>query len=245
MVGTIRKNIILFFICVCTASIVHAGNDEELFLRGNKYYAQKNYTAALHTYEMIARKGAAVLYNMGNCAFHQEDYSHALVYWNRAQKGATGHEYNIIERNKKIALQKLGHEHNTRSGDAIVRLLRAYMLISVLMLQLIFLVLWWLFMFVFRKKQTGIKKMMQACMCLTMFFCASLLTMHYVQQNVHQAIIVKKEAHLLTGPDKSFHVLSPLNYAHNVRVKESREGWHKIQYADMIGWVEADVIQII
>jgi tetratricopeptide (TPR) repeat protein len=225
--------------------MVHAGNDEELFLRGNKYYAQKNYAAALQVYEMIARKGAAVLYNMGNCAFHQEDYSHALVYWNRAQKGAMAHEYNLIERNKKIALQKLGHEQNNRLGDRIIQLLRAYMLISVLMLQLIFLVLWWLFMFVFRKKKTGIKKMMQACMCLTMFFCASLLTMHYVQQNAHQAIIVKKEGRLLIGPDKSFQVLSPLNYAHNVRVKESREGWYKIQYADMIGWVEADVIQII
>ncbi len=245
MVETIRKNIILFFACFCIIALSHAGNEEELFLRGNKYYAEKNYTAALHTYEMITRKGSAVLYNMGNCAFHQEDYSHALVYWNRAQKNATAHEYNLIERNKKIALQKLGHEYNNRWGDTIIRLLRGYMLISVLMLQLIFLVLWWLFMFVFCKKHTGIKKMMQACMCLTMFLCASLLTVHYVEQNVHQAIIVKKEARLLTGPDKSFHVLSPLNYAHNVRVKESREGWHKIQYADMIGWVEADVIQII
>lgn len=245
MVGTIRKNIISFFVCVGIVSAVHAGNDEELFLRGNKYYAQKNYANALQTYEMITHKGVAVLYNMGNCAFHQEDYSHALVYWNRAQKGATWQEYNLIERNKKKAFAKIGTEPQGCFRDSFIRWLRAYMIVSVFMLQLIFLLLWWLFMFVFCKKQTGIKKMMQACMCLTMFFCASLLTVHYMQQNVHQAIVVKKEGRLLAGPDKNFPVLSPLNYAHNVKVKESREGWYKIQYADMMGWVEADVIQII
>jgi tetratricopeptide (TPR) repeat protein len=244
MVGTIRKNIMFFFTCVCIASIVHAGNDEELFLRGNKYYAQKNYANALQAYEMIAHKGVAVLYNMGNCAFHQEDYSHALVYWNRAQNGATAHEYNLIERNKKSVFAKIGTEPQRASWDSFIRWLRAYMLVSIFILQLIFLMLWWLFLFVLRK-QTSIARIMRACICLTMLFCASLLTMHYMQQNVHQAIIVTKEGRLLTGPDKNFPVLSSLNYAHNVKVKESREGWYKIQYADMMGWVEADVIQII
>jgi hypothetical protein len=47
------------------------------------------------------------------------------------------------------------------------------------------------------------------------------------------------------GPDKGLQALSPVLYAHNVTIQEKREGWYKIQYADMIGWVEADVVQII
>jgi hypothetical protein len=59
------------------------------------------------------------------------------------------------------------------------------------------------------------------------------------------AIVVKKDALMFSGPHKEFHTLLPIAYAQEVIVKESREGWHKIRYADIIGWVEADVIQII
>jgi tetratricopeptide (TPR) repeat protein len=89
MVRTIRKKyIIIFFIWTVTFASIFAGQAEELFLRGNKYYAEKDYNNALETYDMIDQKGCAVLYNMGNCYYRQENYPYALVYWARAEIGA-------------------------------------------------------------------------------------------------------------------------------------------------------------
>lgn len=247
MVGTIRKKYIkLVFACVLVSSAVFAGNDEELFLRGNKYYAQKDYDKAFHAYDMMSVKGRAVLYNMGNCLFYKEDYPRALVYWSRAQEGATSHEYNLIMRNKDYVLKKLGKQKEQSIWHSVKELSQLPILyISLFFLQLLFLICWWFFIFVMRTKQTGIKKVVQSCVCFFISISAMALGIHYMQQNTSQAIVVKKESTLFAGPDKSFHVLSPVMYADCATVKETREGWYKIQYADMIGWVEADVIQII
>jgi len=232
--------------CVFVMSAAFAGSDEEFFLRGNKYYAQKDYDNAFHAYDMMSKKGRAVLYNMGNCLFYKEDYSRALVYWSRAQVGATPHEYDLIMRNKDHALKKIGKQkEQSLWHNAIERAQSPLLYVSLFFLQLFFLMCWWFFIFVMRKKQTGIRKIAQNCVCLVISIFAVVLGTHYMQHNTNQAIVVKKESMLFAGPDKSFHVLSPVVYADCARVKETREGWYKIQYADMIGWVEADVIQII
>lgn len=108
MVRAIRKSYIIFFFFFVCARVLIAGSDEELFLRGNNYYAAKDYEHAFSTYDMIAKKGSAVLYNMGNCLFYTNDYSRALVYWSRAEIGATTHEYKLIAQNKEQALKKMG-----------------------------------------------------------------------------------------------------------------------------------------
>src|SRR5437016_1843564 len=101
--------ITLFFVSICVVPIIFA-SEEELFLRANKYYAEKDYNNALQTYDMISKKGSAVLYNMGNCYFHQQDYPYALVHWSRAEVGANNDEYNRIQHNKKRALCALGKQ---------------------------------------------------------------------------------------------------------------------------------------
>ena len=225
------------------------GNDEELFLHGNKYYAQHDYEKALDAYDVIENKGHAVLYNMGNCFFHTNDYAQALVYWSRAEKNATPQEYEYIVRNKEMALKKLGKQHNHALLYKLingVRSLSPY--VSLLVMQIIFLMCWWIFIFMRRKKYADMgsrKKIIHASMCIFIMIMGLILSIEYVCHDTERAIVVKKEAKLLNGPDNAFQMISSLAYAQDVRVKEAREGWYKIQYADMIGWVEADVIKII
>lgn len=221
--------------------------DEELFLRGNKYYAEEKYDEALACYGEMHKKGRAVLYNMGNCLFNKEDYSGALVYWSRAQENSTTSEYNLIMRNKDLAFEKLGRKKELSWWNALIVFLRSQLpSVSLLFLQLIFLACWLLFiMVVYWQKPMRFKRIFKAFLSLYITITGILLMHCYEHSNAIAAIIVKKDAHLFTGPDKGFHAISPVLYADDVRVKETREGWHKIQYADMIGWVEADVIQII
>ena len=223
----------------------NTGNDEEFFLRGNQKYAQKNYDDACIAYEMVSKKGSAVLYNIGNCYFHKGDYAQALVYWSRAEVGATAQEYSLIARNKEHVAHLLGKE-NILAQQKILSFLQSLLpYISLFLLQLLFLLCWYVCIFVMGKKQMRLRKMIVSCVSVVMIIFGALLQVHYMQQGAQKGVVIKKEAQLLVGPDKGFQALCPLVYANNVAVKETREGWYKIQYADMIGWVEADMVQII
>ncbi|HEX4069399.1 MAG TPA: tetratricopeptide repeat protein [Candidatus Babeliales bacterium] len=246
MVRAARKNyVIFFFVCVFVVK-TNTGNDEEFFLRGNQKYAQKNYEDAFNAYEMVNKKGSAVLYNMGNCCFHKGDYAQALVYWQRAEIGATSQEYNRIARNKKYVAKLIGKENSIKMQQKIFTFLQDLLpYLSLFFLQFLFLLCWYLFVFLMGKKQIKLKKIIVSCIAVVLMSCGALLQVSYMQIGKEEGVVVKKDAQLLVGPDKGFQALCPLVYAHNVAVKEKREGWYKIQYADMIGWVEADIVQII
>lgn len=248
MVGSFRKKYIahffLYALIVCTNN---ARNDEEFFLRGNKQYAQKDYNNALSSYDMIGKKGRAVFYNMGNCYFHQGDYAQALVCWSRAENGATRQERIAIDHNKQHVLQLIGKQEQAVPWWYILfNFLRDIAsVISLIILQFLFLVCWYLFIFFSRKKELRTKKMILSCLSFFIIISGLMLEIHYTRQGVQSGIVVKKEAQLFVGPDKGLQALCLVAYANNVTVKEVRQGWYKIQYADMIGWIEADVVQII
>jgi len=215
-------------------------------LRGNKQYAHKDYDGALQSYEMVSKKGSAVLYNMGNCYFYKGDYAQALVYWSRAENGATRQERLAIARNKEHISLIVGKPENVAWWQTIIILLNDIMpLISLIILQIFFLVCWYLFIFFSRKKELRSKKIIVSCLSFFIIISGLMLEIHYTRQGVQSGVVVKKEAQLFVGPDKGLQALCPVAYANNVTVKEVRQGWYKIQYADKIGWIEADVVLII
>jgi len=234
------------FILIIIFVSIFAGEGQELFLRANKYYGEKDYDNALKTYDMISEKGSAVLYNMGNCYYNKHEYAYALVYWLRAEVDAHSDEYKAIQHNKERAFAALGKQKKQAWWWHMVEFLQSPLPdISLFVLQLFFLLCWSFFIVTMRKKQTGYKKIGQGFLSFCIVICAISLSVHYTQDAIHSAIVVKKDAQLFSGPDKSFHILAPIVYADCAAVKETRAGWHKIQYADMIGWVESDVIQVI
>lgn len=241
-----KKYIVTLLVFILTPVIMVAGNDEELFLRGNKNYEQKDYDGAFRSYDMMSKKGRAVLYNMGNCCFYKGDYAHALVYWSRAEVGATPQEYNLIARNKEHVFTMLGKQGDQSLWSTAIKFLcGALPYVSLFFLQLFFLMCWYLLVFSARKKSMKVKKIVLSCISIVMAISGALLSVHYTEQQTHSGIVIKKEAQLFVGPDKGLHALIPVTYANAVAVKEMREGWYKIRYADMIGWVESDVVQII
>jgi len=241
------KNYIeLFLMCMLVVFVTVAGTDEELFLRGNKYYEQKDYDNAFHSYDMISKKGRAVLYNIGNACFYKGDHAKALVYWSRAQIGSTPEEYNLIARNKEHVFTIVGKVSDQSLQLTIIKLLQdSIPYISLFFLQLLFLLFWYMFLFLARKKHIKIKKTILGGLCFFMVFSGALLGIYYVNQYAQTGIVIKKDGQIFAAPNKNFQELCSLVYAHNVTIKETREGWYKIQYAGMIGWVEADVVQII
>jgi hypothetical protein len=247
MVGPFRKNYIAaLFVSALVLGTAFAGSDEELFLRANKYYEQKDYDNALISYDMMTKKGRAVLYNMGNVCFHKGDYAQALVYWSRAQIGTTLQEYNLIARNKEHVLTLLGKQSDAPLKYRLFQLLNeALPYVSLFFLQLFFLMCWYLLFLLMRANRLKFKKMILGFLCFLIVTSGVGLGVHYSNQCAQNGVVVKRESQLFAAPDKGFHALCPVVYADNVTIKEMREGWYKVGYADMIGWVEADVVQII
>jgi tetratricopeptide repeat protein/SH3 domain-containing protein len=243
----IRKTVIrktfIFFVVVCAS--LYAGSEEEFFLRGNKYYEQGDYDNALSAYENVRTKGRAVLYNMGNCYYQKNDYSQALVYWSRAQQGATATELAMITHNKEYALKKVGKSYKSTFVDSMMSwfdVISPYF--SLFFLQFIFLLVW--YFFIFSAHTYGrTKKIILILLCVVLCILATVLGIYYITSSTMRGIVTKKQSALYSGPDKGFHVLAPVECAECVVVKDAREGWYKIRYAGMIGWVEADVIQIV
>lgn len=242
MVRTIRKSSIIF--CFITF-FAFAGNDEELFLRANKLYELHEYDKALSLYEMIPSKGRAVLYNMGNCYFHKNDYSQALIYWMRAEKGAGSGEYAAISHNKNYVLQKMGKKEDEHFLSRVKHFFdNAEPYISLFCLQLLFLLLWYFCIF-FGYRYGRIKKIQLLLLMMSLFFIATMLWMQHLKKSTIVGVVTQKKAELLAGPDKGFDLIGFVNYADHIIIKETRKGWYKVRYSDNIGWVEADAIQII
>jgi hypothetical protein len=237
-----RKRCIVFCFIALYAQ---AGNDEELFLRGNKLYEHHEYDKALSSYEMMAHKGRAVLYNMGNCYYHIHNYPQALVYWLRAERGATPYECGLIAHNKQQLAKKIG-KHSTQSlVDRITSFVHAAMpYFSLLFLQIFFVILWCFFVFTTGKKNR-FRKLISIVLLLLMMLLGAALGVYYLKHRTVFGVVVKQQAVLFSGPHAEFHAIGSVACADHVVVKEQREGWYKIGYSGNIGWVEAEAIQII
>lgn len=237
--------IIRALLLVMVSTVLCAGNEEELFLRGNKYYQQHDYDNALISYELLQAKGRAVLYNMGNCYYHKNDYPQALAYWTRAQSGATNQELLTIERNKQHILKKLGKSVTKTFMQKVIELLQSTTFyISLFCLQILFLLCWYFILFL-ACRRSRVKKRVVGLLCIIILLVGATLRVEYNKQNTSSAIVTSQQAFVFAGPDKGFHSLCPLAYADTVVIKEKREGWYKIGYTGIIGWVEAGVIQIV
>lgn len=237
-----RKRCIIFcFFAVCA----QAGNDEELFLRGNKLYEHNEYDKALSSYEMITNKGRAVLYNMGNCYYHTNNYPLALVYWLRAERGATPYECALITHNKQQLATKMGKPMAQSLVEQMMSFVYASMpYVSLLFLQIFFLLVWYFLIFATAKKNR-LKKLVISALLLVAMFVGAVLGMYHFKHKAVCGVIVKQQALLFSGPHAGFHAIGSVSCADHVVVTEQREGWYKIRYSGNIGWVEAEAVQII
>lgn len=237
-----RKWCIIFcFIAV----YAQAGNDEEFFLRGNQLYEQHEYEKALSSYEMMSHKGRAVLYNMGNCYYHTHNYPQALVYWLRAERGATPYECRLIAQNKQQLAMKMGKSTDQSLVELMMGFINASMpYVSLLLLQIFFLLLWYFFIFTTAKKNR-VRKFLSNVLLLTTLLVGGVLGIYYLKHRTVFGVVVKQKAVLFSGPHEGFYAIGSVVCADHVVVKEQREGWYKIRYSGSIGWVKAEAIQII
>lgn len=239
-----RKNYIVLLITFVLFNLI--ANDEELFLQANQLYKQKDYSNALMLYNKISQKGSAVLCNIGNCYFHQDDYPQALVYWLRAQKIASFSEYNEIEKNKEIVFKKIGKQEPQSflaSSKAFLDTIASF--IPLLLLQLLFLLIFCGIALYHWKRSNRNKKIISHFLWCWLFLLGILLNIEYKKTHTQYGIITHNNISLFTGPHKDFSVVGPLGYTNQVVIQEQRDGWYKVKQGPLLGWVEAEAVQIL
>jgi len=225
-----------FFVC--------SGSGEEFFLRANKYCEQHDWSQALTLYKSINQKGSLVWYNMGNCCYHLKNYTEALIYWKRAEQGASYTVYVQSKQNQHILARQLNRVVPVVWIRQLYELFVYNLLgIPLLFLQILFLLCWSLFFFL---KRYWSKTFFSAALIMMMLsgLVGTGIVVKYKQMN-KIGIIITDSAKIFAGPSQEYHVLDVLNYIDQVTIQNVKPDWYKVKYATGVGWVVADVIQVV
>lgn len=217
---------------------------QERYLQANKLYEQGEYAQALALYEGIARKGPAVLVNMGNAAFEQSHFVQALIAWRRAQLQLKPRLYYMIEQRITEMQSQEGGQYSRGFIERLAVCLDVYMrVLPHKVWQLLFFILLAVGLFVLR----WLRQRNWALLLIwgSMLLVVSMLLM--VRYRVRSRVmgVVTRDAHLLVSKDTHSRSKKRLLAGQEVRVTSEQDAWYQVTYATDIGWTPHDTIQII
>jgi len=234
-----------YFLFTCIwAFLICNGNDEELFLRANKYSEQQEWEQSLDLYKSIKQKGSLVWYNMGNCCYRLKDYAEALVYWKRSQQAASRIVYAQSKQNQRILARQLNKEASVYWVQWFHEFFVYNLLgISLLFLQILFLFCWVILFFL--QRYQGKKFFFAALVVMMLNGLVGLGMIVKYKQTDKIGIVITDNANVFTGPSQEYHLLNRLNKVDQVTIQGIKPGWYKIKYAAGTGWVTATAIQVV
>ena len=103
------KKIVVIFSLLCLTISLSAMDNKITITAANKAYTDGLYTNALELYKQVLKDGyesADLYYNIGNVYYKMNDFTSAILYYERAKKLSPGNEdidYNLKVANSKIA----------------------------------------------------------------------------------------------------------------------------------------------
>ncbi|MBU1007827.1 tetratricopeptide repeat protein [Candidatus Dependentiae bacterium] len=219
-----------------------SGNShQDQFEHANTLYKKGLFDEAMKLYEQIPNKSARVNYNLGNCAYKLEKYGWALLYWRRAER--TWGFFNRNELIENISLLKKKLNLTSEQGPPIIKKIKQLVLswtyaIPLLVLQLLFLLLWFFLFgyirFLYKKRKNGAILLLFALIALF----GILLTLRYSLEARRDAIVVSQQSSLLSGPGETFQTLIQLDPASEVIIKKETTGYYKIKAQQKVGWID-------
>ncbi len=232
--------ITLFLLTPFTAAAV---TDKKLFAQGNNCYRQGDFQGALEQYQKMNQSGPGVWFNRGSCFFEKGDYQQALICWYKAQKKQPFALRIELDQRIEKAREAL---HTPQDRSTIMRMVdRGTHMIPALFLQLIFLCCWFLiWICLFMERPVRFRGFALAVGLCVMALTGFLLLMHY-SAHLSQRGIALKESVLFIGPHGQYHEIGSVAALDELQIKESREGWYKVEVHNCTGWIEADAIEVI
>lgn len=217
---------------------------QEIFLRANKCYDEKDFAQAYDLYQSLEHKDVVVLYNIGNCNYKLGNFVGALASWHQAMRNANPALLSLIHHNISVVQKQLGAENQMHFVDHIEK---KVMNISLLWLQLLFLFFWFaLFFFIKKyKRDTKYKIFFSVLLLFCVISSGFILMVKYHSLTRRKGIVMESNVSIFAGPDDQYHVLASLPQASCVNVTSQREKWCKIKHNDVAGWVMKDTLTVV
>lgn len=231
------------FIVMQSLSLV--ATSEELFLRGNALYKERQFEQAFSSYEKISNKGPAVWYALGSCSYHLGNYKQALSFLTVAERGASWKLLKAIDYTKQDVAENLSEQEKKEASYGsltfIQKLVAPISLLAFQILFLIFLVFGVLFI-IFFKKKWRLLMVLYGSALLIIGLCMAIKYSTMIHQ---MGIIQETVVALYAGPDENYHTVGQLNQATTVIIYEIKNSWCKVQCEQLVGWVQCAALMII
>jgi len=235
----------IFFVFLAT-TILHAGSQEEIFLRANKLYQQHKFQDALTLYTTLSSKGPVVWENMGNCAYYLEDYSHAIAYWYRTQRYADRQRHSMIKERIQQAYHHLKIVNDDSWYEKVESWIVKYIRIMPLWMWELLLITSWAFLMLAGPLlyKRDMRSTLLGLAGIT-FFCVMLYGTQYIYEQRNFGIVIFSHASLHTGAHEQLPVIATLKLGQKVRVADVLHNWYRISVGQHIGWIPKNMIEVV
>lgn len=250
------KKTILFIVVLFLMLVSYASENQLVIAKANKAYAEGLFTKAVELYKQVLTSGNEsweLYYNLGNSYYKLNDFTSAILYYEKAKKLNPGNEdinFNIKVTNNKIAdrIEPLPEMFYKRWYRNLVELFSvdnwARIVILSFILSLSFGLLYVISQRVLLRKVgfwTGI-----------IFFIISLISVLFSVQNYHtlqnntEAIIFTPTVTIKSSPDEKSIDLFVLHEGAKVQILDNIGNWYEIRIANgSVGWLLTSSVEKI
>lgn len=227
-----------------------------LYEQANQAYGEGKFPEAIQTYEQILESGftnGAVLYNLGNAYFKDNQLGRAILFYERAKRLlprdpdvaanlALGNQLTV----DKIASERMPIVIRPFTWPArhmsIAELTRVSFLLYIVTAALAVATIW-------MRSRMARKRLLLASLIagLLLIICtASLLGNIHGQQMVSWVIILKPVCDARSGPGDESTKIFTIHEGTKARIRQQREGWYLISLPNgLAGWVPKEIAEII
>jgi tetratricopeptide (TPR) repeat protein len=231
---------------------VSAGEIDDLFTQGNRFYDEGAFDKAAREYQKILDRGvrnAVVYFNLGNASYKQNKLGEAILDYERALRLNPKDEdcrknldyvrsqiVDIIPREESFLtylIEKILHFFTLQELAPVLLVL--YLLLSVAIFLLI----------VSRRPAwRGFYRSVSAVLAVFLLLGGVLFAgNYYLQFYVKEAVVLQEKVYVRSGPSDSYTSLFEVHEGLKVRVRSAHEGWLQISLANGLnGWAEKSAL---
>lgn len=223
-----------------------------IFEKAKNLYEQGDYQQSHELFNSLSQSTAqaALWCNKGNCSYHLGNYVRALAEWEHAiAMGIPPRMYHCITHNKGQAYAALGaREEISRSTGqpsfSAIQQSLDYIVHTTpflfLGLQLFSLISWGALLYFFWRRF----RLWRLAWLFIPFFFMILYGIYLRIQPTHNALVVRNSS-ILAGPSEHYHVLRSVVPAEKIEIQDRKDGWCKIRYNGIVGWIPENSVYTI
>lgn len=222
--------IVLLLSILLTSTVTASHSPDELFLAGQ-------FDQALAGYEQQAMHSATDLHRMGQCALQQNKPAQGIWYWRRAQKSAAFASY--IQLAHLIAAAERAAGIDDQQHPLLFYLSTGICAVPLLLWQLLFLLLWGIFVWRVRRLYTT-RRYGWALFLLGSIVLVGGLTWHCMQRRSARFVVALEPAVLYSGPSARYTQLRTVAPGSSLRVLRTRNSFYCVFDANGRGWINKE-----